>query len=136
MLQFTLTIQKFAAPLGRFLIGLLFVQAGLGKIFSYAGTADYMVAMGVPGILLPLVIITELGGGLAVILGYYTRIAAFALAGFCVLTAVIFHVDFSDTMQMIMFSKNIALSGGFLILVAYGAGDFALDNRKKDSAGT
>jgi len=120
-----------SAPLGRFLIGILFVQAGLGKIFSYVGTADYMVAMGVPSILLPLVIITELGGGLAVILGYHTRIAAFALAGFCVLTAVLFHVDFSDTMQIIMFSKNMALAGGFLFLVAHGAGAFSLDNKMK-----
>jgi len=131
MLQFTNTIQKFAAPLGRFLIGLLFVQAGLGKIFSYAGTADYMLAMGVPSILLPLVIITEAGGGLAVILGYHTRLAAFALAGFCVLTAVLFHADFSDTMQIIMFSKNMALAGGFLILVAHGAGAFSLDNKRR-----
>jgi len=131
MSQLMHTIQMLSAPLGRFLIGILFVQAGLGKIFSYAGTADYMVAMGVPGILLPLVIITELGGGLAVILGYHTRIAAFALAGFCVLTAVLFHVDFSDTMQIIMFSKNMALAGGFLFLVAHGAGAFSLDNKVK-----
>jgi len=131
MSQLIHTIQMLSAPLGRFLIGILFVQAGLGKIFSYAGTADYMVAMGVPSILLPLVIITELGGGLAVILGYHTRIAAFALAGFCVLTAVLFHVDFSDTMQIIMFSKNMALAGGFLFLVAHGAGAFSLDNKMK-----
>jgi len=131
MLQFTLTIQKIAAPLGRFLIGILFVQAGLGKIFSYVGTADYMAAMDVPDILLPLVIITEFGGGLAVILGYHTRLAALALAGFCILTAVLFHADFSDTMQMIMFSKNMALAGGFLCLVAHGAGTFSLDNKVK-----
>jgi len=131
MSQLIHTIQMLSAPLGRFLIGILFVQAGLGKIFSYAGTADYMVAMGVPSILLPLVIITELGGGLAVILGYHTRIAAFSLAGFCVLTAVLFHVDFSDTMQIIMFSKNMALAGGFLFLVAHGAGAFSLDNKMK-----
>jgi len=131
MHQLTHAVQTFAAPLGRFLIGILFVQAGLGKIFSYAATADYMAAMGVPSILLPLVIITELGGGLAVILGYHTRIAAFSLAGFCILTAVLFHVDFSDTMQIIMFSKNMALAGGFLFLVAHGAGALALDNKVK-----
>jgi len=131
MLQLTQKIQMISAPLGRFLIGILFVQAGLGKILSYVGTADYMVTMGVPGVLLPLVIITELGGGLAVILGYHTRVAAFALAGFCVLTAVLFHADFSDTMQIIMFSKNMALAGGFLFLVANGAGAFSLDNKVK-----
>ncbi|GIC77957.1 DoxX family protein [Moritella sp. F3] len=131
MFQLTHTIQRFSAPLGRFLIGILFVQAGLGKVFSYAGTADYMLAMGVPSILLPLVIIAELGGGLAVIFGYHTRIAAFALAGFCVLTAVLFHADFSDTTQMIMFSKNMALAGGFLFLVAHGAGALSLDNKVK-----
>lgn len=65
------------------------------------------------------------------ILGYHTRLAALALAGFCILTAVLFHADFSDTMQMIMFSKNMALAGGFLCLVAHGAGAFSLDNKVK-----
>jgi len=70
---------------------------------------------------------------LAVIVGYKTRIAAFGLAGFCILAAILFHANFSDQMQMIMFMKNIGLAGGFLLLVAHGAGAYSLDNRLANS---
>ena len=124
-------IQTLSAPLGRFLISLIFVTSGLNKITSFAGTQAYMEAVGVPGILLPAVIALEVLGGLAVIFGWHTRVAAFLLAGFSFLSAVIFHADFGDQMQMIMFMKNLALAGGFLILVAHGAGAYSLDNRSK-----
>ena len=122
----------FSAPAGRFLIALIFLMSGVNKVFSYAGTQGYMEAMGVPGFLLPLVIITEVFGALAIILGWQTRIAALALAGFSLVSAVLFHADFSDQMQMIMFMKNVAIAGGFLILIATGPGSYALDNRGKD----
>ncbi|WDE07398.1 DoxX family protein [Thalassomonas viridans] len=125
------TLINFSAPAGRFLIALIFLMSGVNKIFSYAGTQGYMEAMGVPGFLLPLVIITEVVGALAIILGWNTRIAALALAGFSLLSAVLFHADFSDQIQMIMFMKNIAIAGGFLILIATGPGSYALDNRAK-----
>jgi putative oxidoreductase len=88
-----------------------------------------MDAMGVPGGLLPLVIALEILGGLAVMLGWQTRIAAFLLAGFTLLSALLFHANFGDQMQMIMFMKNISIAGGFLMIVALGAGAFSLDNR-------
>ncbi|NCF61998.1 MAG: DoxX family membrane protein [Gammaproteobacteria bacterium] len=88
-----------------------------------------MEAMGVPGILLPLVIALEILGGLAIIVGWHTRFVAFLLAGFTLLSAMLFHADFSDQMQMVMFMKNLALSGAFLVLVAQGAGAFSIDNR-------
>lgn len=122
-------LQIFAAPVGRLLLGALFVMAGLSKIGSYAATQGMMEGGGVPGILLPLVILTEAGGGLAVILGWQTRIAAFALAGFCALSAIMFHFDPSNQMQMGMFMKNFGMAGGFLLLVAFGAGAYSLDNR-------
>lgn len=123
------TFRKLAAPTGRTLIALIFVVSGIGKISNYAGTQGYMEAMGVPGILLPLVIALEILGGLAIIVGWHTRFVAFLLAGFTLLSAVLFHADFSDQMQMIMFMKNLALSGAFLVLVAQGAGAFSIDNR-------
>lgn len=122
-------IQTFSAPLGRVFISTIFVMAGLNKISGYEGTAGYMDAMGVPGALLPLVIILEVVGGLAIIAGWKTRPVAFALAGFSILSAVIFHADFADQNTMIMFMKNIAIAGGFLFLVANGPGAYALDNR-------
>ena len=123
-------IQSIAAPVGRILIALIFVTSGLSKISGYAATQGYMEAMGVPGALLPMVIAVELLGGLAVMLGWHTRIAAFLLAGFSVLSALLFHANFGDQMQMIMFMKNISIAGGFLMIVSLGGGAYALDNRK------
>lgn len=123
-------IQTLAGPVGRVLLALIFVTSGFDKIVNYAGTAGYMEAMGVPAMLLPLVIVTELAGGLAVMLGWHTRLAALALAGFTVIAALLFHADFADPMQSIMFMKNIAIAGGLLVLVAHGAGAYALDNNR------
>ena len=123
-------MDKFVEVIGRILLGLIFVMAGFSKIgAAYAGTAAYMDSMGVPGALLPLVIAVELLGGLAVMLGWHTRIAAFLLAGFSLLSALLFHANFGDQMQMIMFMKNISIAGGFLMIVALGGGAYALDNR-------
>ena len=122
-------IQSIAAPAGRILIALMFVTSGFSKISGYAATQGYMEAMGVPGALLPLVIAVDLLGGLAVMLGWHTRIAAFLLAGFTLLSALLFHANFGDQMQMIMFMKNISIAGGFLMIVSLGGGAYALDNR-------
>jgi putative oxidoreductase len=119
----------YAAPLGRFLLVLIFVMSGLQKITGYAGTQGYMEAMGVPGGLLPLVIAVEVIGGLAVLFGFWTRTAAFLLAGFSVLSGLLFHFDLADQMQTIMLLKNVAIAGGFLMLVAQDPGAYALDNR-------
>jgi putative oxidoreductase len=125
-------IQSLSAPAGRILISLIFVASGFNKLMNFAGTQAYMESAGVPGMILPLVIAVELLGGLAIILGWQTRVAAFLLAGFSLLSAVLFHGDSSDQMQMIMFMKNLALAGGFLMIVALGAGAYSLDNRNKN----
>ena len=122
-------IQTIAAPAGRILISLIFVTSGFSKVSGYTATQGYMEAMGVPGMLLPLVIAVELLGGLAVMLGWHTRLAAFLLAGFSLLSALLFHANFGDQMQMIMFMKNISIAGGFLMIVSFGGGAFSLDNR-------
>lgn len=118
---------------GRVFIALIFVVAGWGKITGYAGTQGYMESMGVPGMMLPLVIALELGGGLLIIAGFQTRIVAFLLSGFCLVTAALFHNNFGDQMQSILFMKNVAIAGGFLFLVVHGAGRFSVDNRLKKS---
>ncbi len=117
------------ATLGRILIALIFVVSGYNKIVGYEGTAAFMARFSVPGILLPLVILTELGGGLALIAGWQTRIAAFLLAGFTLLAAIIFHTDFANQVQYVFFMKNLAIAGGLLALVAHGPGPLALDTR-------
>lgn len=116
--------------LGRLLMGGIFLLSGLHKIGGYAATQGYMAHMGVPGALLPLVIATEALGGLAVIVGYQTRLAAFALAGFCLLTAIFFHYQPDNQMQMINFMKNLVMTGGFLILMKNGAGSLSMDAKK------
>ena len=115
-------MNNFAMLAGRIVMAAIFIPAGWGKIAGYAGTASYMDSQGIPGILLPLVIITELGGGLALLLGAYTRFAGLALAGFCFLAAILFHGDFG-----MMFWKDCAIGGGLLYVYAAGGGAYSLD---------
>jgi len=123
------TLQNFAELGGRVLLATLFLLSGVGKIAGYAATAGYMASVGVPGALLPLVIGTEVLGALAIIVGWKTRIVAFLLAGFTLLSAFIFHSNFADQIQMIMFLKNVSIAGGFLLLVVHGAGRISVDRR-------
>jgi len=120
---------SWALAVGRLLMAVIFVAAGAGKIANFAGTQSYMQSMGIPGILLPLVIVTELGGGLAILLGYKVRLVSVVLAGFCIVSGAIFHHNFSDQTQAIMFMKNLAMAGGFLALFVSGAGAVSLDSR-------
>lgn len=122
------TLNNLVDAAGRLMISVLFIMAGISKLGAgYEGTQGYMEAMGVPGMLLPLVILTEIGGGLLILAGYQTRLTAFALAGFTVISALLFHANFDDQMQSILFMKNIAIAGGFLFLVANGAAQFSVD---------
>lgn len=115
---------------GRVLIVALFAIAGWGKIHGYAGTQAYMSSVGVPGGLLPLVILLEVGGALAIVLGIFTRPVALVLAGFSIVTAVLFHGG-SDQTNQIMFLKNVSIAGAFLLLVAHGAGRISLDQLRR-----
>jgi putative oxidoreductase len=104
--------------------------SGINKITGYAGTQAYMESQGVPGILLPLVIILEIVAPILVVIGWQIRIAAWGLAGFSILAALLFHMNFADQMQMIMFMKNLTIAGGFLVLATVGAGELSLDHRR------
>ncbi|MCG6939289.1 MAG: DoxX family protein [Gammaproteobacteria bacterium] len=116
-------------PVSRFLLAFIFLMAGVSKITGYAGTEAYMASAGVPGILLPLVILLEILGAISLIIGYKVRWSAPALAIFCIVSALIFHFNFADQIQSIMFMKNLAIAGGLLALAANGAGAWSLDNR-------
>ena len=121
---------KFFELGGRILLASLFLLSGLTKMSAYGATAAYMTAMGVSPALLPLVIATELLGSLAVIVGWNTRIAAFLLAGFTLIAGALFHNNFGDQIQTIMFLKDVSIAGAFLLLVANGAGPLSLDHRR------
>lgn len=111
----------------RILMPVLFIVAGWGKITGYAGTQQYMEAMGVPGFFLPLTILLEFGGGLAILFGFFTRTTALITAVFTVLTALLFHANFAEGANSIMFMKNFSIAGGFLLLAITGPGAYSID---------
>jgi putative oxidoreductase len=115
--------------LGRALLALIFILAGLDKIQGSAATATYMAQFGVPAVLLPATIALEIGGGLAVLAGLYSRLAAVLLALFTLATGLIFHSNFTDNIQFALFLKNLAITGGFLLLFAHGPGAWALNDK-------
>ena len=117
--------------IARIFISAVFLIAGINKINQYEGTVQWMESFGVPGILIIPAIILEIAGPILIIIGYKTKLAAGLLSLFCIATAVIFHNDFADQMQFTSFLKNIALAGGFLLIVVNGAKDFSLDNKFK-----
>ncbi|HET7062976.1 MAG TPA: DoxX family protein [Rudaea sp.] len=120
-------MQSLNALLGRVGLSLIFIISGFGKIAAYTGTEQYMAASGVPGALLPLVIALELGGGLAILAGAFTRPTAIALALFSIASAILFHFNLADQNQFIHLLKNVAIAGGFLTLAAHGPGSISID---------
>ena len=126
-------LQQLSAPLGRIMLSAIFIMSGFSKISGYAATQGYMEAIGVSGSLLPLVIILEIVAGFAVLIGWQTRIAALGLAGFTLLSGILFHGDFTDQTQMIMFMKNVSMAGALLLLVNLGAGSYSLDQRRQNT---
>jgi putative oxidoreductase len=122
-------LQAPAVALARVLMALIFILSGLSKIGAADVVRSYMEAMGVPGLLLWPTIAFEIGAGALVALGYHTRVVALLLAGFCLLSAALFHRQFADQIQVIMFLKNVSMAGGFLLLAAVGPGSLGLDAR-------
>ncbi len=110
----------------RILLSAIFVTAGINKVSGYVQTQAYMESHGLPGTLLPLVIGLEVIGGLAVLLGVFSRYAGLALAAFCLAAAAVFHSNFADQAQMTNFMKNVCMAGGFLLLFANGSGRYAI----------
>ena len=120
---------------GRLLLSILFLIEGLGKISMQENVITYMEDYGVPGILFLPATALEILFPIILIVGYKTKWAASVMALFTFTVAIIFHTDFSDGMQMIFFFKDLAIAGGFMIIVAYGPGKISLDhyfNSKKE----
>ena len=120
---------KIIDLLGRIFISVLFFINGIFKINNYEGTIEWMDGYGLPGIMIIPAIIIEIVAPILIVIGYKTKIAAALLFLFCISTAFIFHNDFSDQMQLTAFLKNIALAGGFMILIANGARGYSLDKK-------
>lgn len=128
-------IQKFIPLLARIFLSAIFIQSGIGKILDPAGTQDTMTGKGIPlaGILLIPTIIVLVAGGLSVLLGFKARYGALALIGFLIPATLIFHTDFSNRIQEIMFFKNLGLIGGLLMIAAYGAGPLSIDENLRQT---
>lgn len=122
-------LQSLGMVAARVLMALIFLLSGLSKIGAAEATRGYMEVMHVPGVLLWPTIVFEIGAAVLIVLGYRTRIVALLLAGFCLLTAVVFHTQFADQVQMFMFLKNVAMAGGFVLLASVGPSRWSLDAR-------
>jgi putative oxidoreductase len=118
--------------LGRILLAVIFLLSGFGKLTAISGTAAYFGAMGlpVPTVTAVVVGLIELLGGLAILIGFQTRIAAWVLAVFTIATALVAHTGWADQNQMINFLKNVAITGGFLLLASSGAGAYSIDAKR------
>jgi putative oxidoreductase len=122
-----LSVTRYVDLPARALMALIFILSGAGKVGAVAAMQGYMAAHGLPGALLWPTVALEVGGGLLVLVGLWTRPVALLMAGFCLVTALIFHTKFGDQIQMVMFLKNLAMAGGFLLLAKDGAPGLSVD---------
>jgi len=118
--------------LGRILLAVIFLLSGFGKLSAISGTAAYFGGLGLPVPTATAVVVglIELLGGLAILVGFQTRLAAWVLAVFTVATGLVAHTGWADQMQMIQFLKNLAITGGFLLLASSGAGAYSIDAKR------
>ncbi|PSQ95429.1 MAG: DoxX family protein [Bacteroidetes bacterium SW_9_63_38] len=123
-------MRSYVPLVARTLLGLIFVMSAFSKITGFEGTQQYMASEGMPATAFFLVAATivELLGGLSVILGAWARAGATALFLFLIPATLIFHTDFSQQTQMIMFLKNMSIMGGLLLLIAYGSGRYSIQS--------
>ena len=131
------SLQNPLALLGRILLALLFIPAGVGKLTGFAGTVAYTASAGVPlpQVAVALALVVEIVGGLALLLGWQTRWAALALALFTLVASFFFHKFWAlpaeqAGMQQLLFYKNIAVAGGLFAFAAFGAGALSVDARR------
>ena len=123
----------FIEVLGRIFLSAIFLINGIGKIFYYEGTIQYMENFNVPGNLIIAAIIVVILFPILLIIGYQTKIAALVMMIFTIVVAIIFHTNFDDHMQFITFFKDIAIAGGFMIIFVNGSGRFSLDYKLKSN---
>ena len=120
-------LTQYTPLLARIFLAALFLLGGIAKLGDVAGFAGYLTMGGLPAFLAWPAVLFEISVGVAMIVGFQTRIMALLAAGFCVVTALLYHNNFADQMQMTMFLKNFGLAGGFLMLYTHGAGRLAFD---------
>ena len=117
---------------GRIFLSVLFILAGFAKLTGLAGTAQWFASIGIPAsyVVAILVGLLEFFGGIAILVGFQTRIVALVLAAFTIGATLIAHMNFADQMQLLLAQKNLAIAGGFLALAAFGAGLYSVDAKR------
>jgi putative oxidoreductase len=130
--------QALVATVGRILIAIIFLISGFGKVGAPEATQSYIASAGMPAPLLAYLgaVVVELGGGILLVVGYRTRLVAAIIAVYTLVAALYFHHAFGDQNQMVNFLKNLAMAGGLLQVVAFGAGAFSLDGRRRGASAT
>ncbi len=125
-------VSSIASATGRVLLSQIFIISGLSKVANPAGTIGYIQSVGapLPELAYALALMVELGLGIALLVGYRTRLAAAGIAIFTLAAAFMFHNQLGDQIQQIMFLKNLTIVGGLLMVMAFGAGGFSLDARR------
>jgi len=125
-------ISRTFPAVGRVFLATIFLLSGFGKLTAAGPTITYIASSGLPfpEVAYLAAVIVEIGGGLLLIAGYQTRLVAFLLAGFSIVAALLFHADFGDQNQQIHFLKNIAIAGGLMQVVVFGAGALSLDAKR------
>ena len=123
------TLKALAFLVGRIFISGVFIWDATVMVRFWEPTVDYMESFGLPGALLPLAALFQFAGGILIVLGLLTRPTALAFAGYCLVTALVFHDNLGDSGEVIQFGKDVGLAGGFLFLTAADAGDWSLDAR-------
>lgn len=125
-------MSSIAMLIGRVLLSVIFIQAGISKLMDVSGTIGYFQAIGLPlaSLVIWPVILVEVVGGLLVLTGFYTRIAASVLALFCIFAAFTGHSNWASVMEFQAFMKDIAITGGLIYVAAAGAGIISLDTRR------
>ncbi len=127
------SLQSAASAVGRVLLAHIFIISGLSKVTNPAGTIGYIQSVGapLPEVAYAIAVFVEVVLGIALLVGFKARLAAAGIALFTVAAAFLFHTNFADQMQQIMFLKNLTIAGGLLMVVAFGAGAYSLDNRRR-----
>lgn len=127
------SLQSAASAVGRVLLAHIFIISGLSKVANPAGTIGYIQSVGapLPEVAYAIAVFVEVVLGIALLVGFKARLAAAGIALFTVAAAFLFHTNFADQMQQIMFLKNLTIAGGLLMVVAFGAGTYSLDNRRR-----
>lgn len=125
--------QRWVSFVGRVLLSLVFIISGVAKVMDPAGTMAYIESahLPLPQVAYFVALVVELGLGLALLFGFKSQLAAAGIAIFTFVTALTFHSNMADPMQVIMFLKNITIIGGLLVVIAFGPGGYSLDHGKR-----